>query len=142
MKEAGYVLAVLWKSTSSEEVALYTNGTNKNETEKLSEAEQAIYDKYNTKLSHPEQTVWDKREQVASTMKEVPADISSLLFGKFVSFQQVNYVWGRYLGYHNGDDKLELSHNFTGLRNATSYTFYLIGISDNPRFLMNRTNIS
>jgi len=39
-------------------------------------------------------------------MPDVIPDISSLLFGKFISFKEVNYIWGRYLGYHTGDNSL------------------------------------
>jgi len=51
-------------------------------------------------------------------------------------------VWGRCLGFHDGNQTVEIGFNFTGLRNATKYKLYLVGISDNPRFLINRTNIT
>lgn len=67
-------------------------------------------------------------------------DMAKLYFNDFIGFKEINYVWGRYLGYYYNESET-LNHNFTGLRNGTNYRIYYVGINENPRFMVNRTDI-
>ena len=119
-------MIIVWKDTDEQEVSKYVNSTDKTQEE---DDDYVMYDPEKGFISAFNTTVINTNDTI---------DMAKLYFNDYISFKKVNYVWGRYLGYYTDEP---LSYNFTGLRNASRYQVYYVGISDNPRFMINRTSV-